>query len=65
MVRYPIITCNNQSPEDKCSFYKLPVIIHHQGQPMLEITMEHCRDWLTAISRENLTDDNEGECICV
>ena len=57
MVRCTIIGCNNQSPQEKCSFYKLPAIIHHQGQQMLEITTERCRVWLTAISREDLTDD--------
>ena len=43
-------------------FYKLPAIICHQGQQMLEITNEHHRAWLTAtcISREDLTDDKLG-----
>ena len=38
MVRCAILGCSNKSSRDKCSFYKLPAIICHQGQQMLEIT---------------------------
>ena len=51
----------------KCSFYRLPAIIQHQGQQMLEITRERRRAWLKAISREDLTEEklaNVWVCEC-
>ena len=35
-----IIGCSKRSPRDKCHFYKLPAIITHQGQQMLEISTD-------------------------
>ena len=63
MVRCAVIGCNNQSPEDKCSFYKLPTIIHNQGQQMLEISTERRRAWLWVISRGDLREDNLGNVV--
>ena len=57
MVFCAIIGCSKRSPRDKCHFYKLPAIITHQGQQMLEISTERRRAWLKAISRQDLTAD--------
>ena len=60
MVGCAIINCSNSSKKSsktKCSFYRLPAIIQHQGQQMLEITRERRRAWLKAISREDLTEE--------
>ena len=58
MVSCAIIGCSNNSKKSstKCSFFRLPAIIKHQGQQMLEITSEGRRAWLKAISRDDLTE---------
>ena len=56
-----------KSSKTKCSFYRLPAIIQHQCQQMLEITRERRRAWLKAISREDLTEEklaNIWVCEC-
>ena len=55
MVRCAIVGCSNQSPEDKCHFFKLPAVIQHQRSQICEVTSEWRQTWLKAISREDLT----------
>jgi len=64
MVRCAINGCSNKSGRDKVSFHKLPTIKTNEGPQMLELTTERRRRvWLSAISREDLTDlDNVSVC---
>jgi len=74
MVGCAIVGCSNSSKKKKksaskpkCSFYKLPGIIQHQGQQMLEISSERRRAWLRAISRDDLTEEqlaNNNVWVC-
>jgi len=48
---------NWRSGRNKYSFHRLPAVLHHQGQQMLEISSERKRAWLKAISRVDLTEE--------
>ena len=57
MVFCSIIGCGHRTPRDKCSFYRLPAVIKHQGPQMLELSTERRRAWVAAISRADLTEE--------
>lgn len=60
MVICAIIGCSNRSGRDRCAFFRLPAVIKHQGQQMLEITTERRKAWLAAICRADLAVDKLG-----
>ena len=56
MVICCIVGCSNRSGRDKYSYHRLPAVIKHQGSQMLALSTERHRAWLSAISRDDLTE---------
>ena len=65
MVLCMIVGCSNKSGWHKVSFYRVPTVVKDQGKFMEELTAERRRKWISAISREDLTDkilENDRVC---
>ena len=61
MVLCLIVGCGNKTGKirptaEKVSFFRVPCVVVNQGEYMEELTAERRRRWISAISRENLTD---------
>ena len=62
------IGCSNKSGRHEVSFYRVPTVVNNQGMQeefMKELTAERRRKWISAISREDLTDkilENDRVC---
>ena len=56
MVLCMIVGCSNKSGRHKVSFYRVPTVVKNQGEFMEELTAERRRKWISAVSREDLTD---------
>ena len=53
------VGCSNKSGRHKVSFFRVPTVVNNQGMQgefMEKITAERRRKWISAISREGLTD---------
>ena len=62
MVLCLVISCGNKtwkkrSKVEKVRFFRVPRVIVNQGEYSEELTSERRRMWISAISREDLTDD--------
>ena len=62
MVLCLVISCGNKtgkkrSKVEKVRFFRVPRVIVNQGENTGELTSEGRRMWISAISREDLTDD--------
>ena len=65
MVLCLMVDCSNRSGRDKVSFNRVPTVITDQGEFMEELTAERRRKWISAISRDDLTDkilENDRVC---
>ena len=65
MVLCMIVGCSNKSGRHKVSFYRVPTVVKNQGEFMEELTAERRRKWISAVSREDLTDkilENDRVC---
>ena len=52
-----MVDCTNKSGRDKgVGYYRVPKVVTNQGKMMEELTTERRRQWISAISREGLTD---------
>ena len=52
-----MVDCTNKSGRDKgVGYYRVPKVVTNQGKMMEELTTERQRQWISAISREGLTD---------
>ena len=56
-----IVSCGNkmgkkQPNAEKLSFFRVPYVVVNQGEFIEEITAERRRRWISAISRDDLTD---------
>ena len=61
MVLCLIVGCGNKTGKirptpEKVSFFRVPRVDVNQGEYMEELTLERRRSWISAISREALTD---------
>ena len=62
MVICLVISCGNKTGKkrsnvEKVRFFRVPRVIVNQGEYTEELTSERRRMWISAISREDLTDD--------
>ena len=62
MVLCLVISCGNKTRKkrsnvEKVRFFRVPRVIVNQGEYTKELTSERRRMWISAISREDLTDD--------
>ena len=62
MVLCLVISCGNKTGKkrsnvEKVRFFRVPRVIVNQGEYTEELTSERRRMWISAISREDLTDD--------
>jgi len=66
MVLCLIVGCGNRSGRDKGLYFaKVPLTIENQGQEARELSEERRSGWISAISRDNLTDtilENNNVC---
>ena len=52
-----MVDCTNKSGRDKgVGYYRVPKVVTNQGKMMEELATERRRQWISAISREGLTD---------
>ena len=61
MVLCLIVGCGNktgkkQRSAEKIRFFRIPRVVTHQGEYTEEMTAERRRKWISAISRDDLTD---------
>jgi len=69
MVLCLIVGCGNKTGKiepiaGKVSFFRVPLVVN-QGEYMEELTSERRRRWISAISREDLTDSIlENDRVC-
>ena len=70
MVLCLIVGCGNKTGKirrtaEKVSFFRVPRVVVNQGEYMEELTAERRKRWISAISRENLTDSIlENDQVC-
>ena len=65
MVLCMIVGCSNKSGRHKVSFYRVPTVVKNQDEFMEELTAERRRKWISAISREDPTDQIlENDRVC-
>ena len=58
MVLCLIVNCHSRTVRDKeISFFRVPVIVNNQGEACEELSSERRRKWLSAISRDSLTEN--------
>ena len=52
-----MVNCHSRTVRDKeISFFRVPVIVKNQGEACEELSVERRRRWLSAISRDGLTE---------
>ena len=54
-----------EQTEEKISFFRVPCVIFNQGEQIENVTAKHRRKWISAISRQDLTDsilDSDRVC---
>ena len=57
MVLCLMVNCHSRTVRDKeISFFRVPVIVENQGEACEELSVERRRRWLSAISRDSLTE---------
>ena len=57
MVLCLMVNCHSRTVRDKeISFFRVPVIVKNQGEACEELSSERRRRWLSAISRDGLTE---------
>ena len=61
-----MVGCSKRSGHDKdVSFYRVPVIIRNEGELTEELTTERRRKWISAISRDDITEKKmENDRVC-
>lgn len=70
MVLCLIVGCGNKTGKirptaEKVSFFHVPRVVVNQGEYMEELTAERRRRWISAMSREDLTDSIlENDRVC-
>ena len=70
MVLVSLVGCGNKTGKkrpnaEKCGFFRVPRVVVSQGEYMEELTMERRRRWISAISRDDLTDSIlENDRVC-
>lgn len=70
MVLCLMVDCGNKTGKkgpdaEKVSFYRVPRVIRNQGEFTEELTSTRRRRWISAISREDLTDEKlESDRVC-
>ena len=66
MVLCLMVGCSKRSGRDKdVSFYRVPVIIRSEGELTEELTTERRRKWISAISRDDITEKKmENDRVC-
>ncbi|CAH3106647.1 unnamed protein product [Porites lobata] len=53
-----MVNCHSRTVRDKeISFFRVPVIVKNQGEACEELSIERRRRWLSAISRDGLTEN--------
>ena len=58
MVLCLMVNCHSRTVRDKeISFFRVPVIVKNQGEACKELLIERRRRWLSAISRDGLTEN--------
>ena len=58
MVLCLMVNCHSRTVRDKeISFFRVPVIVKNQGEACEELSIERRRRWLSAISRDGLTEN--------
>ena len=58
MVLCLMVKCHSRTVRDKgISFFRVPVIVKNQGEACEELSIERRRRWLSAISRDGLTEN--------
>ena len=70
MVLCIIVGCSNKTgkslkKKDSVRFSRVPKIVKNGGEMLEELTIRRRRAWLSAISRDDLTEDKlENETVC-
>ena len=61
-----MVGCSKRSGRDKdVSFYRVPLIIRNEGELAEELTTERRRKWISAISRDDITEKKmENDRVC-
>ena len=58
MVLCLMVNCHSRTVRDKeISLFRVPVIVKNQGEACEELSIERRRRWLSAISRDGLTEN--------
>ena len=53
-----MVNCHSRTVRDQeISFFRVPVIVKNQGEAYEELSIERQRRWLSAISRDGLTEN--------
>ena len=66
MVLCLMIDCGKNTQRDHdVQFFRVPVVVKHQGEEVEELSSERRRKWIAAINRQDLTEKKIGERPCL